>query len=62
VPETDLVRRARHELTQAELAERVGVSQQIAAIEADRYDPSLELAFELADRFDCTIEDIFGHA
>jgi putative transcriptional regulator len=56
------VRRARHELTQAELAERVGVSQQIAAIEADRYSPSLELAFELADRFDCTIEDIFGHA
>jgi len=54
---------ARHELTQADLAEGVGVSRQmVTAIEADRYDPSLELAFELADRFDCAVEDMFSHA
>jgi len=47
-------------LTQQELAEAVGVSRQtINAIERDRYDPSLELAFELAAHFDCHIEDLF---
>lgn len=52
--------RAKREITQAELAEAVGVSRQtINAIEGDRYDPSLELAFALADYFDCSIEDIF---
>jgi putative transcriptional regulator len=54
--------RAKHDLTQEELAEEVDVSRQtVNAIEADRYDPSLELAFELAARFDCAIEDIFTH-
>ncbi len=52
--------RAKREITQEELAEAVGVSRQtINAIEGDRYDPSLELAFALADYFDCAIEDIF---
>ncbi|MDG5818969.1 helix-turn-helix transcriptional regulator [Natronococcus sp. A-GB7] len=52
-------RQARDE-SQANLAEAVGVSRQtINAIERDRYDPSLELAFKLADHFDCTIEDLF---
>ena len=52
-------RQARNE-SQADLAEAVGVSRQtINAIERDRYDPSLELAFELADHFDCAIEDLF---
>lgn len=47
-------------LSQADLAERVGVSRQtINAIERERYDPSLELAFELAAYFDCQIEDLF---
>ncbi|RRJ33569.1 helix-turn-helix transcriptional regulator [Halocatena pleomorpha] len=47
-------------LSQADLAERVGVSRQtINAIERERYDPSLELAFELSDHFDCLIEDLF---
>lgn len=47
-------------LSQADLAERVGVSRQtINAIERERYDPSLELAFELADHFDCRIADLF---
>ena len=59
--ENDLkVRRAKRDLTQKELADAVGVSRQtINAIEGGRYDPSLELAFQLADYFDCTIEDIF---
>jgi len=46
--------------SQAELAAAVGVTRQtINAVERDRYDPSLELAFALAGHYDCTIEDIF---
>jgi len=53
-------RREREGLNQGELAQAVGVTRQtINAIERDRYDPSLELAFELAAHFDCAIEDIF---
>lgn len=59
--ENDLkIRRAKADLTQADLADVVDVSRQtINAIEGGRYDPSLELAFRLAGYFDCTIEDIF---
>lgn len=47
-------------LSQADLAEAVGVTRQtINAIERKRYDPSIELAFELARHFDCRIEDLF---
>jgi putative transcriptional regulator len=47
-------------LSQADLTDDVGVTRQtINVIDRGRYDPSLELAFELADRFDCRIEDIF---
>jgi putative transcriptional regulator len=54
------VYRAREDLTQGELAERVGVSRQtINSIETGRYDPSLELAFKLSREFGCDIEDIF---
>ncbi|WP_251342999.1 helix-turn-helix transcriptional regulator [Haloplanus halophilus] len=53
-------RRADEGLSQGELADAVDVTRQtINAIERDRYDPSLELAFELAAYFDCHIEDIF---
>ena len=53
-------RREAEGLSQGELAGAVGVTRQtINAIERDRYDPSLELAFELADHFDCRIEDVF---
>jgi len=53
-------KRQAHDESQANLAEAVGVSRQtINAIERDRYDPSLELAFKLTDHFDCTIEDLF---
>ena len=39
---------------------KISVSRQtINAIERERYDPSLELAFELAAYFDCRIEELF---
>jgi putative transcriptional regulator len=52
--------RGRRDLSQGDLAAAVEVSRQtINAIERERYDPSLELAFALADFFDCQIEDLF---
>lgn len=53
--------RARHNMTQEELAVKVGVSRQtINAIETQKYDPSLTLAFKLARCFGLTIEEIFS--
>lgn len=53
--------REERDLSQQALGERVGVSRQtINAIERERYDPSLELAFRLAEFFDCCIEDLFS--
>jgi putative transcriptional regulator len=53
-------RREARTLTQRELASNVGVTRQsINAIERDRYDPSLELAFKLAAEFDCRVEELF---
>ena len=52
--------RAMHDLTQDNLAEKLGVTRQtINAIEKQRYNPSLELAFKLADFFGVTIEELF---
>lgn len=52
--------RAKYNMTQEDLAEKVGVSRQtIVAIEKQKYDPSLSLAFRLARCFGTTIEDIF---
>lgn len=52
--------RAERGWTQADLAQRVGVSRQtINVIEAGKYDPSLPLAFKLAAVFDSRIEDLF---
>jgi len=52
--------RARHKLTQDELADKCGVSRQtINAIETEKYDPSLPLAFRLAGVFKKRIEEIF---
>jgi len=46
--------------SQADLAAAVDVTRQtINAIERERYDPSIELAFKLATHFDCRIEDLF---
>ena len=48
-------------MSQGDLAAAVDVTRQtINAIERERYDPSLELAFELADYFDCRIKDLFN--
>ena len=52
--------RAERRWSQAELAERLGVSRQtVNAIETERYEPSLSLAFRLAALFGCPIERIF---
>jgi putative transcriptional regulator len=52
--------RAAQRWSQADLADRCGVSRQtINAIETGRYDPSLPLAFTFARVFDRTIETIF---
>lgn len=52
--------RTQHNLSQAALAERLGVSRQtINAIEKGKYDPSLPLAMKIAQLFDCAIETIF---
>ncbi len=52
--------RAMHDLTQEDLAEKLGVTRQtINAIEKQRYNPSLELAFKLADFFGVAIEELF---
>lgn len=49
------------EMTQKELAEKVGVSRQtIVAIEAGKYAPSLELAFQIAEAFGVKIQDVFA--
>jgi len=54
------VYRAMHEITQEELAKELGVTRQtILAIEKDKYDPSLNLAFRIANYFKVRIEDIF---
>lgn len=48
------------EMTQQELADEVGVSRQtIAAIEKEKYSPSLELAFRIARVFDRSLEEVF---
>jgi putative transcriptional regulator len=53
--------REAHEWSQAELAQRLGVSRQtINAIETGRYDPSLPLAFRIARLFHKSIETIFN--
>jgi putative transcriptional regulator len=56
------VRELRAELswTQADLADKLGVSRQtVNAIETEKYDPSLPLAFKIAKVFHRTVEEIF---
>ncbi len=54
------VLRAERSWSQAELAERLGVSRQtVNAIETGKYDPGLPLAFKVARLFEQRIEDIF---
>ena len=62
---TNQLRRLRFEhgeMTQAELAERVGVTRQtIIAIEQGRYSPSLEMAFLIAGAFGVALDDVFQY-
>ena len=52
--------RAMHDLTQEQLAQKIGVTRQtIIAIEKNKYAPSLELAFRIAKIFNEQIENIF---
>ena len=54
------VLRAENEWSQADLAERLGVSRQtVNAIETGKYDPSLPLAFSIARVFKTAIESVF---
>ncbi|MFD1927189.1 helix-turn-helix transcriptional regulator [Sporosarcina siberiensis] len=53
--------RARFNLTQGELANRVGVTRQtIVALEKGSYTPSLLLAMNIAEEFEMPIEEIFS--
>jgi putative transcriptional regulator len=54
------VQRAIHNLTQQDLAERIGVSRQtINALEAGKYVPSTVLALKLARLFEKNVNDLF---
>ncbi len=56
------LRFAAGEMTQAELADRVGLTRQtIIAIEQGRYSPSLEVAFKIARVFDVPLEQVFRY-
>jgi len=54
--------RAERQWSQGELSVRLGVSRQaVNAIETEKHDPSLDLAFKIAKLFDLPIEQIFQH-
>lgn len=56
------LRFAAGELTQAELAERVGVTRQtIIAIEQGKYSPSLEIAFQIAYALGVRLDEVFSY-
>ena len=51
-----------NEMTQEELAKKAGVTRQtIIALEAQKYSPSLELAFRIAKVFDVPLEEAFQY-
>lgn len=50
------------EMTQAELAEKIGVTRQtIIAIESEKYSPSLEVAFRIARVFGVPLDSVFSY-
>lgn len=56
------LRFATGEMTQAELAQRLGITRQtIIAIEQGKYSPSLEVAFKMARIFGVGLEDVFQY-
>ena len=62
---TNEIRRFRFEhgeMTQAELADRIGVTRQtVIAIEQGRYSPSLEMAFQIARVFRVPLDEVFQY-
>jgi putative transcriptional regulator len=62
---TNKIRRLRFdhgEMTQQELAERIGVTRQtVNAIELGKYSPSLEVAFRIAQVFGVAIDQVFSY-
>jgi putative transcriptional regulator len=62
---TNLIRTLRFangEMTQADLADRVGVTRQtIIAIEQGKYSPSLEMAFQIARAFNVRLDEVFQY-
>jgi len=63
LPIANQIRRLRFEhgeMTQSELADRIGMTRQtVAAIEAGKYSPSLEAAFRIAHVFGVKLDDVF---
>jgi len=56
------LRFARGEMTQAQLAQHIGVTRQtVLAIEQGKYSPSLELAFQIARVFDVPLDEVFQY-
>lgn len=56
------LRFAHDEMTQAELAERIGVTRQtVIAIEKGKYSPSLEMAFQIAHVFGVPLDAVFQY-
>lgn len=56
------VLRAERDWTQADLAEKAGISRQaVISIEKYKYTPSLELAFKIAEVFNVSINEVFQH-
>jgi putative transcriptional regulator len=65
LPITNRIRQLRsehQEMTQQELADRIGVTRQtVNAIELAKYSPSLEVAFRIAAVFEVPLEDVFQY-
>jgi putative transcriptional regulator len=56
------LRFAHGQMTQAELADRIGVTRQtVIAIEQGRYSPSLEMAFQVARVFKVPLDEVFQY-
>jgi len=56
------LRFAAGEMTQADLAERIGVTRQtVIAIEQGKYSPSLEVAFQIARAFGVPLDEVFQY-
>ncbi|MEU4491901.1 helix-turn-helix transcriptional regulator [Streptomyces sp. NPDC023998] len=56
------LRFANKEMTQAQLADRIGVTRQtVIAIEKGRYSPSLEMAFQIARVFNVPLDTVFQY-